>query len=173
MDKLLHLLMENPRLTNEELAQTLGMTEQDVAAKIAEYENQGIIKGYSTVIDHDALQDDTVTALIEIKVKPKFGHGFDEIAERIAALEEVESVYLMSGSYDLCCIVSDKSFQVVSMFVSRRLSPTTTHFILNGIKTAVFCSPKSRRTTGGSFPCERLQPLLKQKAGAGQAVRHP
>lgn len=155
MDKLLHLLMENPRLTNEELAQTLGMTEQDVAAKIAEYEDQGIIKGYSTVIDHDAVQDDTVTALIEIKVKPKFGHGFDEIAERIAALEEVESVYLMSGSYDLCCIVSDKSFQVVSMFVSRRLSPlediesTTTHFILKRYKdSGVLFSKKPQDDRG-------------------------
>ena len=155
MDKLLKLLTEDPRLTNEELAQTLGITEQEVADQIYEYEQNGVIKGYSTVIDHDALHDDTVTALIEIKVKPKFGHGFDEIAERIASLEEVQSVYLMSGSYDLCCIVSDKSFQVVSMFVSRRLSPlediesTTTHFILKRYKdSGVLFSKKPQDDRG-------------------------
>ena len=84
--------------------------------------------------------DETVTALIEIKVQPKFGHGFDDIARRIAALEEVESIFLMSGGYDLCCLVTDKSFQEVSMFVASRLSPmedvvsTATHFILKKYK---------------------------------------
>ena len=95
---------------------------------------------YCAILDKEKAGDETVTALIEIKVQPKFGHGFDDIARRIAALEEVESIFLMSGGYDLCCLVTDKSFQEVSMFVASRLSPmedvvsTATHFILKKYK---------------------------------------
>ncbi len=140
MDRLLYLLEKNPRLTNAELAVMLGVTEEEVAQQIKLYEDTGIIKGYRAIIDKDKAQAQTVTALIEIKVHPKFGHGFENVAERIAQLDEVESVYLMSGGYDLCCLVTDKSFQEVAMFVSKRLSPledvisTTTHFILKKYK---------------------------------------
>lgn len=140
MDKLLYLLEKNPRLSNAELAVMLGVSEEDVAQQIKLYEDTGIIKGYRAVIDKDKALAQTVTALIEIKVQPRFGHGFENIAERIAALDEVESVYLMSGGYDLCCMVTDKSFQEVAMFVAKRLSPledvmsTTTHFILKKYK---------------------------------------
>ncbi len=140
MDRLLFLLENNPRLTNSELAVMLGVTEEEVAEQIKLYESTGIIKGYKAIIDKDKAQAQTVTALIEIKVQPRFGHGFENIAERIAQLDEVESVYLMSGGYDLCCMVSDKSFQEVAMFVAKRLSPledvvsTTTHFILKKYK---------------------------------------
>ncbi len=140
MDRLLYLLENNPRLSNNELAVMLGVTEKDVEQKIKLYEDSGIIKGYRTVIDKEKLHDEKVTALIEIKVHPKFGRGFDDIAQRIADMEEVESIYLMSGGYDLCCLVSDKSFQEVSMFVAQRLSPmedvmsTATHFILKKYK---------------------------------------
>ena len=155
MDRLLYLLENNPRLTNEELAVMLGVTEEEVAQQIKLYEDTGIIKGYRAIIDKDKAQAETVTAIIEIKVQPKFGHGFDSIAERIAQLDEVENVYLMSGGYDLCCFVSDKSFQEVAMFVAKRLSPledvvsTTTHFILKKYKEkGVFFTQKQKDDRG-------------------------
>lgn len=140
MDRLLYLLETNPRLSNEELAVMLGVTEDEVKAQIKLYEESGVIKGYRALIDKDKAHAQTVTALIEIRVQPKFGHGFDEVAERIARLDEVESVYLISGGYDLCCIVEDRSFEEVAMFVVKRLSPledvvsTATNFILKKYK---------------------------------------
>ena len=140
MDRLLYLLENNPRLNNSELAVMLGISEEEVAEKINLYEQTGVIKGYKALIDKDKAHAQTVTALIEIKVQPKFGHGFDDIAQRISQLDEVESIYLMSGGYDLCCMVTDKSFQEVAMFVAKRLSPledvvsTATHFILKKYK---------------------------------------
>lgn len=137
--KLLDLIEENPRLTNADLAVMLGITEKEVKKQISQYEKDGIIKGYRAIIDKDKT-DQTVTALIEIKVHPKFDHGFEEIAERISKFHEVESVYLMSGGYDLCCLVNNKSFQEVAMFVAKRLSPledvisTKTNFILKRYK---------------------------------------
>lgn len=140
MDRLLYLLETNPRLTNEELAVMLGITEEEVKEKIRLYEESGVIKGYRAILDKEKVHEQSVTALIEIKVQPKFGHGFDEVAQRIANLDEVESIYLMSGGYDLCCIVEDKSFEEVAMFVVKRLSPledvvsTATNFILKKYK---------------------------------------
>lgn len=140
MDRLLYLLETNPRLTNAELAVMLGISEEEVKEQIRLYEESGVIKGYRAIIDKDKVNAKSCTALIEIKVQPKFGHGFDEVAQRIANLEEVESIYLMSGGYDLCCIVQNKSFEEVAMFVVKRLSPledvvsTTTNFILKKYK---------------------------------------
>ena len=155
MDRLLYLLETNPRLTNAELAVMLGVSEEEVKEKIELYENTGIIKGYRAIIDKDKAQAHTVTALIEIKVQPRFGHGFENIAERIAQLDEVESIYLMSGGYDLCCLVSDKSFEEVAMFVAKRLSPledvvsTATHFILKKYKEqGVFFTAKQTDDRG-------------------------
>ncbi len=101
MDELLSLIKENPRLTNAELAAALDRDEAQVAQQVRQYEADGVIKGYCAILDKEKAGDETVTALIEIKVQPKFGHGFDDIARRIAALEEVESIFLMSGGYDL------------------------------------------------------------------------
>ena len=140
MEKLLEILETNPRLSNREIAVMLGKTEEEVEAQIRLYEETGIIKGYRAMIDKNKAKMQTVTALIEIRVQPKFGHGFDEIANRIAQLEEVESIYLMSGGFDLCCMVSDKSFEEIALFVANRLSPldgvmsTATHFILKKYK---------------------------------------
>ncbi len=140
MDKLLSLIEKNPRLSNKEIAVMLGAEEKDIEEKIRLYEETGVIKGYRAMLDKDKANAQTVTALIEIKVHPKFEHGFDEIAQRISQLEEVESVYLMSGGFDLCCMVTDKSFQEVAMFVASRLAPmdsvmsTATHFILKKYK---------------------------------------
>ena len=140
MERLLDLLEKNPRLTNAELAVMLGETEEDIKKQIKSLEDCGIIKGYRAIIDKDKTAMQNVTALIEIKVHPKFDHGFEEIAERIALFDEVESVYLMSGGYDLCALVNNKTFQEVAMFVARRLSTledvisTATHFILKRYK---------------------------------------
>lgn len=140
MDKLLSIIEKNPRLSDKEIAVMLGITEEEAAKKIRLYEETGVIKGYRAMIDKEKAQAETVTALIEIKVHPKFEHGFDEVAKRISQLEEVESVYLMSGGFDLCCMVTDKTFQEVAMFVANRLSPmdsvmsTATHFMLKKYK---------------------------------------
>lgn len=140
MDKLLLLIEKNPRLTNKEIAVMLGISEDEVEEKIRLFEESGVIKGYRAMIDKEKANAQTVTALIEIKVHPKFENGFDEVADRIAQLDEVESIYLMSGGFDLCCLVTDKSFQEVAMFVANRLAPmdsvmsTATHFILKKYK---------------------------------------
>ena len=99
MDKLLEILEKNPRLSNKEIAVMIDKTEEETEKQIRLYEESGIIKGYRAMIDKNKAKAQTVTALIEIRVQPKFGHGFDEIAGRIAALEEVESIYLMSGGF--------------------------------------------------------------------------
>ena len=154
MDRLLDLIEKKPRLTNAELAVMLGTTEEQVKEQIKTLEESGIIKGYRAIIDKDKAAMQNVTALIEIKVHPKFAHGFEEIAERISQFDEVESVYLMSGGYDLCALVNNKSFQEVAMFVARRLSTledvlsTATHFILKRYKEQdiiMFDKPKDDR----------------------------
>ncbi len=140
MDQLLSLLNENARLSNAQLAVMLNRTEQEVADQIAEYEKAGIIRGYRTLINWEKLDKNKAIALIELKVTPKRDRGFDEIAGRILQFEEVESVYLMSGGYDLAVRVHGKSMQDIAMFVMRRLSTldsvlsTATHFILTRYK---------------------------------------
>lgn len=140
MDRLLQIIESNPRLTNAEIAVMLGKTEKEIDTAISLYEEAGVIKGYRAILDEAKANPQAVTAMIELKVQPKYGHGFDDVAKRISALDEVESVYLMSGGTDLCCIVKDKSFDEVAMFVVKRLSPledvvsTKTNFILKRFK---------------------------------------
>ncbi len=118
----------------------LDKSEKEVEKDITLLEDTGILKGYKAIIDKDKAEVETVTALIEIKVQPKYGHGFNDVANRISQLEEVESIYLMSGGFDFAVMVNDKSFQEVAMFVANRLSPlegvvsTATHFILKRYK---------------------------------------
>lgn len=140
MNKLLKILAENARLSNKEIAIMLNREEADVAAEIKLLEDTGVLKGYKAIFDKEKAEVETVTALIEIKVQPKYGHGFNDVANRISQLEEVESIYLMSGGFDFAVMVNDKSFQEVAMFVANRLSPlegvvsTATHFILKRYK---------------------------------------
>ena len=139
-EKLLSLIEENARLTNKEISVMLGLSEQDVENEIKSLEENGVIKGYKAIVDIEKTNSETVSALIEIKIQPKYGHGFNDVAERISRLDEVESVYLMSGAFDLVVMVTDKSFHEVAMFVAERLSPlegvvsTATHFILKKYK---------------------------------------
>lgn len=140
MDRLLNLLEENARYTNEQLAVMLGRTEEDVAAAIEAYEKSGVIRGYKALVDWDKTGEDKIFARIEIKVTPKKDFGFEEIARTIMEFEEVQSVYLMSGGYDLALTVSGKNFKEVALFVAHRLSPldsvnsTATHFVLKKYK---------------------------------------
>lgn len=142
MEKLLKLLDSDARLTNEQLAVMLGTGEKEVAEKISEYEKAGVIQGYKAVIDWDRTDREYVTALIELRVTPKRDLGFEEIADRIMRFDEVESVYLMSGGYDLAVIISGRTFKDIAMFVAKRLSTldsvlsTATHFVLRRYKDA-------------------------------------
>lgn len=138
--KLLKLLEENARCKVTDLAIMLGTNEQAVKSEISKMEVTGIIRGYKTVIDWEKIDTAKVSALIEIKVSPQADYGFDEIARRIMMFDEVESVYLMSGRYDLCVTVIGKTFQKVAMFVAKQLSTidsvvsTATHFVLKRYK---------------------------------------
>ncbi len=140
MDKLLGLLSENARFTDKQLSTMLAMSEDEIKAKIAEYEKKGVINGYHALVNWQSVDPQYVSAIIEVKVSPKRDHGFDEIARKIMDFPEVESLYLMSGGYDLAITVSGRSFIDVAMFVSKRLSPldsvlsTATHFVLKRYK---------------------------------------
>ena len=139
-EKLLYLLSEDARYTSSDLATMLGVTEQEVCAAVAELEADGIICGYKALIDWASVDDKHITAMIEINVTPQANAGFEEIAERIAEFEYVESVYLMSGGYDLCVTVTGQTFQKVAMFVAKHLASmnevtsTATHFVLRRYK---------------------------------------
>lgn len=138
--KLLKLLSKNARYTVDELAVMTGLSEEGVKSEVAEMEKEGLIRGYKAVIDWERLDSAMVSAIIELKVEPQPDVGFEQIAEDVKKYSEVETVYLMSGGYDLCVIVKGKTFQEVAMFVAKQLAPmkyvvsTATHFILRRYK---------------------------------------
>ncbi len=140
MTEILKLLEQNGRYTIQELAALTGKTEEETAAIVKECEDAHIINGYTALVDWDRTSEEAVTALIEVRVTPQRDDGFDRIAKRIYQYEEVDSVYLMSGAYDLTVIISAKSLKEVSHFISTRLSTidgvlsTATHFILKKYK---------------------------------------
>lgn len=148
--KLLKLLGKNARYNLTDLATMVGSDENTVKKEISEMEKNGLIRGYKTVIDWEKLDTAAVSALIELKVSPQADYGFEEIAKRVMKYEEVESVYLMSGGYDLCVTVRGKTFQQVAMFVAKELSTidavtsTATHFILRRYKEldVILCDSK-------------------------------
>jgi len=140
MEKILNLLRNNARLSNRELAVMLGITEEQAAQQVKALEKAGIIKGYLTVINEAKIENAPVFAMIELKVVPMKELGFQDIANRVIALEAVDSVYLMAGDYDLAVFVKGKTMQEVATFVAKRLATldsvlsTNTHFILNKYK---------------------------------------
>lgn len=144
MDKLekdiLSLLQEDSRLTAKRIAAMLGVDERTASYKINALEAAGVIVKYTALLNTDSVDDEQVEALIEVKVTPQRGHGFDKIASEIAAHDEVKNLYLMSGAYDLAVIVQGKSLRSVSRFVSEKISTydsvisTATHFILKKYK---------------------------------------
>lgn len=143
--ELLKLLNKNARYTVAELSSMLGISEKQVAEDILALEQDGIIHGYKPIIDWEKVDSVMVSALIELRVTPKSGLGFEEVAERVMRYREVESVYLMSGGYDLCVLVKGKTFQQVAMFVAKELSTidsvisTATHFVLRRYKEQDVC----------------------------------
>ena len=141
MSKLLRLLEEDCTLTPEQLASMAGMSVEEVKAAVHKYEEDKVILGYQAIVDWDRTDREAVTALIEVKVTPQRGEGFDRVAERIYQYDEVEGVYLMSGgAYDLIVIISGRTLKEVAQFVGERLAPledvtgTATHFILHKYK---------------------------------------
>ena len=140
MYDLLMLLEENARYNTAELAAMLNKTEAEVSTEMDKYKADGVIKSYTTIIDWDKTERDYVQARIELKVTPKKDRGFDELAMQIAQFDEVQSLYLMSGGYDLALTVNGRSFKEIASFVTFRLAPldavqsTTTHFVLRKYK---------------------------------------
>lgn len=138
--KLLGFLEHNARLSVEELAEELGTDPNKVISLIADLEAKKVICGYNAIINWDKITEEKCNALIEVKVIPQRGTGFDRIAERISRFDEVDSVYLMSGGYDFLVIVNGKSMKEVSSFVFNKLATidyiqsTATHFVLKKYK---------------------------------------
>jgi len=139
-EQILSLLERNSRMTPEEIAVLLGSSSDIIEAEIRKMEEENIICGYNTLINWNAAGSDKVTALIEVRVTPQRGQGFDNIAERIYNYPEVQSVYLISGAYDLLVIMEGRSIRDIASFVSSKLSTldsvlsTATHFILKKYK---------------------------------------
>ncbi len=142
MDEILEVLSKDARLSVEEIAKLTGKKVDAVKKAIKQYESDGIIVKYKTVINQDLLKDDgkLVRALIEVSVTPQKNVGFDYVAERIYSFPEVVSCYLVSGAYDLLLVVEGQTIQTVANFVASKLSPmehvrgTTTHFLLKKYK---------------------------------------
>ena len=139
-EELLRIIEKNSRMNLKELAVILGVEEIDVINELAALESEGIICGYHTMIDWEKASIDKVNALIEVRITPQRGQGFDSLAERIYRYAEVQSVYLISGGYDLLVSIEGKSLREVSGFVSDKLSTlegvlsTATHFVLKKYK---------------------------------------
>ena len=140
MDELLKVLKRNALESPENLAKMLNLSIDDVKAKIADYERRGIIRGYQAVVNEDQLDLRRVTAVIEVKVTPEREGGFNYIADRISKFSEVDSLYLMSGAFDLLLFVSGRDLREVAFFVSDKLATikgvvsTATHFMLKTYK---------------------------------------
>ena len=139
-NKLISLLRQNARLSNEQLAVMLGTTETQIAAEIRSLEEQGVIMGYSALVNEEKIEGEKVTAIIELRVTPQKDCGFDEIAKIITQYEEVERVSLMAGAYDLEVTVKGDNVKDIAMFVYQKLATlsgvlsTATHFVLKTYK---------------------------------------
>ena len=140
MDPLLKLIRENAAWKASELAAMLNLPENEVASRIKQYERDHVVLGYRAILNEEKLGLDTVRAVIEVKITPERGGGFDRLAERIAKYSEVQSCYLMSGGYDLLVVVQGTSLREVATFVSEKLATvqgvisTSTHFMLKPYK---------------------------------------
>jgi len=140
MNKILELLEKNSTLTVADISVMLDKSEEEVAAAIEQFKKEGIILGNKLLVNWQKTTREYVTAFIELKVTPQFGKGFDQIAERFYQYEQVKTVYLMSGAYDIALIIEGRTFNEVALFVAEQLSPmdtvisTATHFVLKKYK---------------------------------------
>ena len=151
--KILKLIEKDAKMSVEDIAAIVGLEAAVVASKIAEMEAEGIIRGYKGIIDWSRADTARVSAIIELKVMPAAGLGFEEVAKRISEYPEVESVALMSGAYDLSVVVKGKTFQEIAMFVAKELAvidsvtSTATNFIMKQYKefSVELCSEEDDR----------------------------
>ena len=141
MEEILNILdKEKGNVSRAKIAQMLGMEEKEVADKIEKMEKENVIVGYKTIVNWDKTDKDVVVALIELRITPQRGEGFDKVAERIYKYPQVKSLYLMSGAYDLAVTIEGKSMKEVALFVAQKLAPmdsiisTATHFMLKKYK---------------------------------------
>ena len=152
MDPILELLQQNGKLTAAEIAERLALDETTVAERIAKAEQDRVILGYHGVIDRDKAGNHQVVAMIDVKLTPERGGGFDHLAERIAKFDQVTSCYLMSGGYDLAVVVEGENLRDVARFVTERLSTiegvisTVTHFQLKVYKQSGFLAAIENET---------------------------
>ena len=158
MEELLHILEKNGRLPVEDIAAMMGKTPVEVAAMMDEAAEKGFVRGYEALVDWEKAGVNLVEAVIELHVSPRKSRGFDEIASVIASFDEVDSVMLMSGGYDLGLVMTGDSFQQIAMFVALRLSPlddvlsTATHFVLRTYKRdGVTYTDENRDERGYNF----------------------
>ena len=139
-EKILRNISKNARMTAEDLAAMLDSTPEEINETIRSMEEDGVICGYPALINWEKTDNEVVTALIEVKVTPQRGRGFDKVAERIYQFDEVASVYLMSGGFDLTVMIEGKSMKEVARFVTTKLAPmesimsTATYFVLKKYK---------------------------------------
>lgn len=141
MDDILRILDKEQGIVNiEKIARMLGKSEEEIAASIKELEDNHIITGYKTIVNWDKTDREVVTALIDLRVTPQRGEGFDKVAERIYKYPQVRALYLMSGAYDLSVMIEGKTMKEVALFVAQKLAPmdgivsTATHFVLKRYK---------------------------------------
>lgn len=140
MDEILEILEKNARASVEEIALMLNKSVEEVRETIKKLEEENVIVGYNTLINWEKSSKETVTALIEVKVTPQRGQGFDKVAERIYRYPQVKACYLMSGGFDLTVIIEGKDMKEVALFVAEKLAPlesvlsTATHFVLKKYK---------------------------------------
>ena len=146
MEEILNILdKEKGNVSRAKIAQMLGMEEKEVADKIEKMEKENVIVGYKTIVNWDKTDKDVVVALIELRITPQRGEGFDKVAERIYKYPQVKSLYLMSGAYDLAVTIEGKSMKEVALFVAQKLAPmdsiisTATHFVLKKIQIGRNC----------------------------------
>lgn len=140
MEEILEILEKNNKLSEEQIAVMLNKSVEEVRAAIKKYEEDNVILGYNTLINWEKTNKESVTALIEVKVTPQRGEGFDKVAERIYRYPQVKACYLMSGGFDLTVIIEGKTMKEVALFVAEKLAPienvlsTATHFVLKKFK---------------------------------------
>ncbi|MEY2466985.1 MAG: hypothetical protein QOD03_1506 [Verrucomicrobiota bacterium] len=140
MNPVIKLLLEGGSLSTAQMAQVLNLTEAEVTRQLEQLKKDGLLLGWRPVLNLSDEDTGVVRAVIEVRITPERGGGFNRLAERISKFDEVESCYLMSGGYDLLVFVNGASLQKVAAFVSEKLSTiegvlsTATHFMLRSYK---------------------------------------
>ena len=155
MDELLKLLKSNAHTAREDIAKELNLSVEEVDARVAKLEADGVILGYQAIVDSEKIADTSVTAVIEVRITPERGGGFDRLAARIARFEEVQSCYLMSGAYDLLVIAEGRTLQSIASFIAEKLST-----IKGVISTATHFRLKAYKENGAMLHREKREPRL-------------